>query len=68
MHYSLTELAQVCAKQARFTAAADASAALWQMALDYQRRAAAQDGGKLPEIGPPPQWLAADIGFAVNGP
>jgi hypothetical protein len=54
---NLTELAQACAKQARITLAKDASAVLWKMALDYQREAAASDGGNLPEIGPPPTWF-----------
>jgi len=53
---NLTELAQVCAKQARLTVAKDASAVLWEMALDYQRKAASNDG-QLPEIGPPPAWF-----------
>jgi hypothetical protein len=27
---------------------------LWKMAQEYQRKAAALDGGKLPDLGPPP--------------
>lgn len=53
----LEELAKVCAAQARLTQSRDVAASLWKMARDYQERAAKLDGGKLPDIGEPPDLL-----------
>ena len=59
-HKELVELAETCARQARITMARDVSEELWEMAKSYQRRAAALDEGKLPNIGdPPPSWTAS---------
>jgi hypothetical protein len=57
----LAKLAQLCAKQARFTFAKDAAATLWELALEYQYKAAARDSGRLPEIGSPPSWLTTPL-------
>ena len=54
---ALVELARTCASQARFTTDREVGRELWQMALEYQHKAAAFDNGKLPDIGPPPAWL-----------
>jgi hypothetical protein len=53
----LAELAQICAKQARFTTSRDVAHELWQLAQEYQKRAAEIDSGRPPDIGPPPSWL-----------
>lgn len=58
-HRELVELTVTCAQQSRITMARDVSEELWEMAKSYQRRAAALDEGKLPNIGdPPPNWTA----------
>ena len=51
------ELARICAKNSWTADSKEVSAALWKMALEYQRKAAEIDSGKLPEIGKPPPWL-----------
>jgi hypothetical protein len=53
----LVELANICAQQAHFTQTREVAQELWRMALEYQRKAAALDSGKLPDIGPPPSWF-----------
>jgi hypothetical protein len=53
----ITELAKVCAAQARLTTSKDAARALWQLATEYQERAAKFDGGRLPDLGDPPALL-----------
>jgi hypothetical protein len=53
----LVELANICAQQAHFTQDREIARELWRMALEYQRKAAALDNGKLPDIGPPPAWV-----------
>jgi hypothetical protein len=58
-HRELVELTVTCAQRSRITMARDVSEELWEMAKSYQRRAAALDEGKLPNIGdPPPNWTA----------
>lgn len=52
----LADFARICAKQAHFPATEEVAGALWRLALEYQQKAAALDGGKLPDIGPPPAW------------
>ena len=53
----LALLARVCAERSHFSKNPTA-AQLWRLALDYQRRAAALDLGRLPDIGlPPPAWF-----------
>jgi hypothetical protein len=47
----LVELAKICVQQARATEARDVAAELRRMAKEYQQRAAALDGGQLPDIG-----------------
>jgi hypothetical protein len=54
---SLVELAKICAHQAHITQVREVASELWRMALEYQRKAAALDSGKLPDIGPPPSWF-----------
>jgi len=54
---SLAELARICAEQAHYTRDRDVARELWRMALEYQRKAAALDSGKPPDIGPPPHWF-----------
>lgn len=51
------ELARICAKQARIAGTREIAREFWRMALDYQKKAAALDSGKLPEIGPAPSWI-----------
>jgi len=53
----LVELARLCAGNAHITRARDAAGEFWRMALEYQRKAAALDSGKLPDVGPPPAWF-----------
>jgi len=48
------ELAQLCAHNARFTVSREVARTLWQMAMEYQQKAAELDGGKRPDIGSPP--------------
>jgi hypothetical protein len=50
----LLELARSSAHQARITSSRDVVAVLWRMAEEYQEEAAKLDGGKLPDIGEPP--------------
>ena len=47
----LVELAKICLQQSRATKAKGLAAELRQMAKEYQRRAAALNGGTLPDIG-----------------
>lgn len=53
----IAELAKVCAAQARLTTSKDVASTLWLMARNYQERAGQRNGGKLPEIGDPPDLL-----------
>jgi hypothetical protein len=46
----LMELARICLRQARQTASPAVADELQQMARDYQRRAAALNGGTPPDI------------------
>jgi len=54
---SVVELARICAEQAHFTKDRGVAAELWRMAVEYQRKAAKLDGGRPPDIGPPPSWF-----------
>jgi hypothetical protein len=56
METDLAELAEVCAKRAHLTLDREVARALWQMASDY-RSWAVLGGGRLADIGLPPQWL-----------
>ena len=47
----LVELAKICVGQARKTKSRKVAAELRRMAKDYQKRAAALNSGKLPDIG-----------------
>ena len=51
------ELARVGAKNANLTSTKEVSRVLWEMALEYQQKAAKLDHGTLPDIGEPPPWL-----------
>ena len=52
----LVELANTCARHARTPLTSkEVAAELWKMATEYQERAARLNGGKTPDIGPPPQ-------------
>ncbi len=54
----LALMARICARTAHITDSREAARELWRMALEYQRKAAALDDGKLlPDIGPPPTWF-----------
>ena len=53
----LVELARMCAFNARATLDPRVAAELWKMALEYQEKAARLDGGRKPDIGPPPEFL-----------
>jgi hypothetical protein len=53
----LVELARICASNAHITRDRQSARELWRMALEYQHKAAALDGGNLPDIGPPPSWF-----------
>jgi len=46
----LVQLARICTRQAKATASEAVAVELERMAREYQRRAAALDGGKLPKI------------------
>jgi hypothetical protein len=61
---SFIELANVCAQHAHFTQDREVARELWRMALEYQRKAAALDSGKLPDIGRPPSLANG----RANGP
>jgi hypothetical protein len=50
----LAGLAQLCAKQAHIATSREVAREFWRSALGYQKRAAALDGGKLPDIGSAP--------------
>jgi hypothetical protein len=56
----LALLARICAEETHFAENPDA-AKLWRLALDYQRRAAVLDGGRLPAMGPPPPWFKGKL-------
>ena len=47
----LTRLARVSAAQSCLAKSPDVAEKLWRLAQDYQHRAAALDGGRLPDIG-----------------
>ncbi len=51
------ELARICAKNAHLASQKEVGRVLWKMALEYQKKAAKLDHGKLIEIGEPPPWL-----------
>ena len=53
----LAELARICARNAHLASGKEVRRELWQMALEYQQKAAKIDGGQLPEIGKPPLGL-----------
>jgi hypothetical protein len=53
----LVELAHICAKNAHNASMPDVARELWKMAKEYQRKAAALDSGKLPDIGPAPSFI-----------
>jgi hypothetical protein len=53
----LTELAKVCAAQARVTSSKEVARVLWLLASEYQERASKLDGGRSPDIGDPPALL-----------
>jgi hypothetical protein len=55
-HEQMTESALQAAAHARAAKQRKTSRVFWTMAKDYQRWAAALDSGKLPDIGPPPEW------------
>ena len=52
----LVELARICAKNAHIADMPEIARELWKMAQEYQRKAAALDSGRLPDIGPPPSF------------
>ena len=56
-HAEIVELAKLCALNARNASDARVAEELWKMALEYQEKAAKTDGGRKPEIGPPPDHL-----------
>ena len=53
----LNGLAELCARNARQANTRDVAQTLWRMATEYADKAAKMDGGKLPDIGPPPTLL-----------
>ena len=53
----LIELVRVCAAHARMTTDRSTALTLWQLAIEYQQRAAKLDAGILPDIGDPPAFL-----------
>jgi hypothetical protein len=53
----LADLARSCAKSARATTGPEVGYQLWQVALEYQEKAAELDDGKPPDIGEPPIML-----------
>lgn len=54
----LLELARICAKNAYVTRSKEVAAELWSMAREYQKKAAIFTGGRLPDIGKPPPFVA----------
>jgi hypothetical protein len=53
----VVEYARLCAKQARSTTDRGIALEFWRTAKRLQREAAEHDGGKIPDIGPPPSWM-----------
>jgi len=53
----VTELARICAFNARIASSGAVAIELWKMAREYQQEAAKLDGGKLPDIGEVPDGL-----------
>jgi hypothetical protein len=53
----LSDLAALCAHNARSTADKRVAEELWKMALEYQEKAAKLDSGKKPDIGESPDFL-----------
>ena len=56
----LIEIAKVLAIQSHVAASKEVARELWRLAKDYQVKAAARAGGRLPDIGDPPVVLAID--------
>lgn len=54
----LVKLARMCAKNAHSAGTKEVAALLWNMAKEYQEKAAKLDGGKRVDIGEPPRWPA----------
>jgi hypothetical protein len=48
------EMVEMCALNARATGDPRTREELWNMAPEYQKSAAEMDGGRMPDIGPPP--------------
>jgi hypothetical protein len=59
----LTELARLCAYNARLASSEEVAIELWKMACEYQQEAGKLDGGKLPDIGSLPYWLVEGSRF-----
>ena len=53
----LTDLARICANNARTTGDRRVAEELWRMALEYQDKAAKLDSGQKPDIGEPPGFM-----------
>ena len=49
------ELAVMSARNARLSRTKQVARELWKMAQEYQAEAAKPDGGRMPDIGEPPQ-------------
>ena len=56
----LVEIAKLLAMQFHVTVSKEVSRELWRLARDYQVKAAALAGARLPDIGDPPAILPAD--------
>ncbi len=50
VYEEIIEVAKICASKARQKATKADAAELWRIAQNYQHRAAALNGGKLPDI------------------
>lgn len=57
-YHDTIELKTICARNAHLATTKEVAAELWNMAKEYQAKAAKLDGGKLPELGKPPRTLA----------
>jgi hypothetical protein len=53
-HDAATELARICAMNARAANSEQVATELWRMAREYQAEAAKLDRGNVPDIGKPP--------------
>lgn len=56
-HDDLSQLARICAENARIASSNQIALELWKMAQEYQAKAAKLNSGKVPDIGMPPHWL-----------